>query len=1151
MSRIRLLLVLLIIFNVVSPAFSSNVVEANADGTPTVQGTEEIQLSLIGRYNSGAGIDNGGAEIVAYDKKSKQAFVVNGGRSSIDIVDLSNPQNLNLSTNKRIDVTGLDLGNGFAIGDITSVAVAPSGEFVVFSVPAKPKSNNGRVVLAKTNGDVISHVEVGALPDMVTFSPDGKMVLVANEGEPNDDYTIDPEGSVSIINVANGPTVSQSDVTTVSFNQLSPDHIDKDVRIFGPGADAAKDFEPEYITVSKDSKLAYVSLQENNAIAVLDLQAKQFKHVHGLGFKDHSLPENALDVSDKDKQVNIKPWPILGMYQPDGITMYEANGSSYIVTANEGDARDYDGFSEETRVKSLKDKVKLNADKYPNYTQEQLDELVANGLFDDDQLGRLRVTSEMGKNENGLYESLYSYGARSFSVWNANTMELVFDSGSDFERIILEKLGKENFNANHTENTGESRSDDKGPEPEDVKIGQVNGQPYAFIGMERVGGIMVYNLSNPSSPAFTTYFNSRDFSKDPMSGEAGDLGTEGLMFVAKEDSPTGKPLLLATNEVSGTMSVYEISSSTPVEQPGYEPFELTIMHTNDTHAHLNDVARRVTAVNSVRAEVENSLLLDAGDVFSGTLFFNQYNGLADVEFMNMMGYDAMVPGNHEFDKGPAVFAEFIKKANFPIVSANINYDQESVFNDLFFDDLVNPAVDSKVYPAIVKEVDGEQVGIFGLTTEDTAFISGPGKNIVFEDYLAKARETVKMLRAAGINKIIALTHLGHRFDLQLAEQVEGIDIVVGGHSHTELTEPVVLGTDSEPTIVLQAKEYGEYLGRVDVTFGTDGVLQKWNGQLLAVADFEENADAAARLKELEQPIEDLKKEVVGKTDVFLNGEREAIRSKETNLGNLITDGMLSKAKESRPATIAFQNAGGIRASIDEGDITLGEVLTVLPFANNLVTLDLTGAEIIEALEVSVSTAGEGHGRFLQVAGLRFAYDIEKPAFERVTGVEVETESGYTPIVPGNMYTVATNAFMADGGDGYSMLKEAKDEGRMTELYIPDYDVFTEYVSELGIVGSDYAEVEGRIIEGTLPVETEVPVVVPIDGEENPTSGEEKGDNKDQDQDTSADADKSEGSKGGKLPETATNFFNGLMIGFWIMAIGFCLYFYQRRKQQMI
>ncbi|WP_062051874.1 bifunctional UDP-sugar hydrolase/5'-nucleotidase [Bacillus sp. JCM 19034] len=431
-------------------------------------------------------------------------------------------------------------------------------------------------------------------------------------------------------------------------------------------------------------------------------------------------------------------------------------------------------------------------------------------------------------------------------------------------------------------------------------------------------------------------------------------------------------------------------------------FELTVMHTNDTHAHLDRVAHRITAVRSIREEVEHSLLLDAGDVFSGTLFFNQYLGQADLEFMNMAEYDAMVPGNHEFDKGPEVFADFIKKAQFPFVSSNINYSQEPSFSDLFIDVIGAPAENGKVYPAIVKEFDGERVGIIGLTTEDTVFVANPGDHIVFENYLEKAKETVKRLEEEGVNKIIALTHLGYRYDRTLAEEVEGIDIVVGGHSHTLLDKPVVFHENTKPTLVVQANEYGEFLGRLDVTFDENGVLQSWDGQLIKVDEqdengqyvYEEDPAATARLAELQLPIEELKKHVVGHTSIFLDAEREHIRSQETNLGNLIADGMLEKAQESVDAQIALQNAGGIRASIAEGDITLGDVLTVLPFGNTLVTLELTGEEIVEALELSVSSIDDGHGRFLQVAGLRFYFDRNEPAFERVFHVEVKTEDGY-------------------------------------------------------------------------------------------------------------------------------------------------------------
>ncbi|TLS35584.1 5'-nucleotidase C-terminal domain-containing protein [Pseudalkalibacillus caeni] len=494
-------------------------------------------------------------------------------------------------------------------------------------------------------------------------------------------------------------------------------------------------------------------------------------------------------------------------------------------------------------------------------------------------------------------------------------------------------------------------------------------------------------------------------------------------------------------------------------------FDLTVMHTNDTHAHLNNVARRITAIKEVREAAENSILLDAGDVFSGTLFFNQYKGLADVEFMNMIGYDAMVPGNHEFDKDSETLANFINAAEFPIVSSNIDYSGDGILGQLYKNEVGDPAADGHIYPAIILDVNGEKVGVFGLTTEDTTFLANPDDSLVFEDRIQKANDTVSMLQDEGVNKIIALTHIGYNQDLALAKAVDGIDIIVGGHSHTKVDEPVVFNEDAEPTIVVQAQEYSNYLGDLDVEFDQNGVLLSWNENLIDLNDETITPDPAAqeRLDELEAPIQELKQQIVGKTDVFLNGERQDVRTKETNLGNLIADGMLAKAQESVDATLAIQNGGGIRASIDEGDISLGEVLTTMPFGNTLVTLDLTGAEVIEALENGVSQVEEMAGRFPQVAGMKFSYNPEQSAGERVIDVQVKTDNGYEPIDLNKMYTVATNAYVADGGDGYTVFKKAKDEGRITELYVVDYEVFTDYLQEKGTVSP---EVEGRILEVT-------------------------------------------------------------------------------------
>lgn len=495
-------------------------------------------------------------------------------------------------------------------------------------------------------------------------------------------------------------------------------------------------------------------------------------------------------------------------------------------------------------------------------------------------------------------------------------------------------------------------------------------------------------------------------------------------------------------------------------------FDLRILHTNDTHANVEKYPRVVTAVNELRAEKDNSLLVDAGDVFSGTLYFNKYLGQADLYFMNLLGYDAMTFGNHEFDKDSKTLADFVSKMNFPIVSANVNVRNDADLSPLFKDVIGGSNEEGEIFPAIIKEMNGEKVGIFGLTTEDTVFLANPSDDIVFENFIEKSKETVKMLEDEGVNKIVVLSHLGFNPDRQLAAAVDGIDVIVGGHSHTALAAPLFVEKE-EPTLIVQTGEYLNNLGLLDVTFDENGVISEYDGKLVATKDFAEDEATRAKVEEFKAPLEEIRKTVVGHTTVELDGVNANVRSKETNLGNLITDGMVARANEAGVKThIAVQNGGGIRASIDEGDITLGEVFTVLPFGNNLVTLDLTGSELLAALEHSVSQPGQG--RFLQVSGIKFKYDNTLPVGEKVWQVEVKTDNGYEALKTDQLYTVATNAFIADGGDGYTMFKAAKDAGRINELLLVDYEVFTSYLEKFESVSPT---VEGRIIQGSKPEDT--------------------------------------------------------------------------------
>lgn len=507
-------------------------------------------------------------------------------------------------------------------------------------------------------------------------------------------------------------------------------------------------------------------------------------------------------------------------------------------------------------------------------------------------------------------------------------------------------------------------------------------------------------------------------------------------------------------------------------------YELTIMHTNDTHAHLDNIARRITAINQVRAEKKNSLLLDAGDVFSGTLYFNQYQGLADLEFMKLAGYDAMTFGNHEFDKGTGTLANFVKNASFPFVSANVDFSKDTNLSGQFEEELTKHPDNGNIYEGIIKVVNGEKIGIFGLTTAETKDISSPGPDVEFQNYIEEAQEAVAGLEAKGVNKIIALTHIGFNDgggdnDLTLAKEVEGIDVIVGGHTHTKLDQPVVVQTGDEPTVIVQANEYSKFLGTVDVDFNKQGKVVAYDGKLIDLD--QKNADgtyvipndsrAAEILDTKYKPaVVEKQQTVIGKTNVDLIGGNPPARTGETNLGDLITDGMLAKAKTINPDTvIAFQNGGGIRTSVPAGDITLAKVLEVMPFGNSLAIMKLSGDEIQQALETSVANSPSAFGGFLQVSGLKFTYDSSKPAGQRVQSVEVKEDGvNYVALDPNKTYVVATNTFTAKGGDGYTVFAKAYSEGRVSEPGYVDWETFVEYVGsqENKTVSPS---VEGRII----------------------------------------------------------------------------------------
>lgn len=471
---------------------------------------EEINFQHVTTINAG-----GATEITAFDPATNRIFTINPDNDEVMVYDISDPDSPVEEASISVSVAG------------TPNSVSVHGQRLAVAVEAMNKQDNGSVMVYNTDTRELEETfTVGALPDMVIFSPDGKYIVTADEGEPSDDYLNDPKGTVSIIDTETNV------VTTLNFDAFNSEEENlrsQGFRVFGPNATLAEDVEPEYVAISDDSQTAWITLQENNGMARVNLQAKQIEAIYPLGFKDHSISGNEFDASNRDGVTELKSWPVHGIYHPDALIHVNLDGTGYLITANEGDARDYDGFSEEERIKD----ISLDETAFPD----------AETLQQDENLGRLKITTTLGDEDgDGNFEALYAYGARSFSVWSTGG-ELVYDSGNEIASRTLE-LTPGNFNADEGEADG--RSDDKGAEPESVEKLKIGDRTVLFVGLERNSQVLVYDISNPVAPEFIQILE-----------RSGDMAPEGVLAVPAEDSPTERDLLIVTHEDSGTISIYQ------------------------------------------------------------------------------------------------------------------------------------------------------------------------------------------------------------------------------------------------------------------------------------------------------------------------------------------------------------------------------------------------------------------------------------------------------------------------------------------------------------------------------------------------------------------------------------------------------------------
>ncbi|MGD1899101.1 MAG: choice-of-anchor I family protein [Phormidesmis sp.] len=1064
-----------------------------------------LSLKRIGSFESETG-----AEIAAFDPDRSLLYVVSGD-TTLQVLDLSDPA----APNKVIALDLAELGAPIAGAN----SIAYSNGLLAVALESETVTDPGLVALVNLNDvdsidDINSALQVfsvGPLPDMITFTPDGSKVLVANEGEP--DEGVDPDGSISIIDVSGEfASLSQENVKTADFLEFNgqEDALRADgVRIF-PDAQTAQDVEPEYIAVSPDGTQAFVTLQEANAIAIVDIATATVTEIKPLGLKDFSTKGNGLDASDKDGGINIQPQPVFGLYMPDSIASFESNGETFYVIANEGDDRgdaDEAGRGYAIRLKDLGDVISLERNGL------SLDESFDESLLEDEALGRLTVSSIDGDTDgDGDLDQIVSYGGRSFSVLDSSG-NIVFDSGDQIAQITAE-LNPELFNADDGDpEEFDARSDNKGAEPEAITTGVINGTPYAFVGLERAGGgILVYELSNPQQPEFIQYIRSDE-----------DIAPEGLVFIPAEDSPNGQPLLTVANEVSSNVAVYEIEVPDTSDN-----FTLQLLHLGDQEAGvpaLDDAPRASAVLNALREDYDNTLTLSSGDAIIPGVFFSAsaeaYGGAgrADILIQNELGIQAIAFGNHEFDLGTGLVRDLIAGGEddpetpdldesfggtlFPYLSSNLDFSTSEDLTDLVVEDDQAPLPNSIAATTVI-DVNGEQIGVVGATTTTLLTISNPGDVTVLpEDFegdptaaqldalAAEIQQDVDEMLAAnpGLNKVVVLSHMQQiAIEQELAARLTNVDVIVAGGSNTRLADEddrlragddaqgtyPIFTTDAEgkPVAVVNTDGNYKYIGRLVIDFDTEGnvIPDSYDPSISGVYATDEQGIADLGAEDLVDPevqeIVDTLEEVIvakesnvfGISDVYLNGLRGSVRTEETNLGNLTADANLAIAQETDASVVlSLKNGGGIRDDIGQrivpagstgepellpneeipgvkpaGGISETDIANTLSFNNGLTLLTITAEELLEVLEygIEASTLDDENtqGRFPQVAGIEFSFDLTAQPGDRIQSLAIVDEAGNDQDVlvqngelvgdPSRSFRMVTLSFLAEGGDGY-------------------------------------------------------------------------------------------------------------------------------------